>query len=86
MYFSLSIPVGRERNSWMSWDMEHLILHYEEQAESLKVVTVSEYVTCWVARALQREDFQIKNGISGGWKYKFQTAVFLHSQVVKKIM
>lgn len=37
MYFSLGIPVGRERNSWMSWDMEHLILHYKEQAESLKV-------------------------------------------------
>lgn len=45
MYFSLSIPVGRERNSWMFWDMKHLILHYEEQAESLKVVTFSECVT-----------------------------------------
>lgn len=70
----------------MSWDMEHLILHCEEQAESLKVVSVSEYVTYWVATALQPEDFQIKNGISGGWKCKFQTAVFPHSQVVKKIM
>lgn len=72
----------------MSWDVEHLILHYGEQAESksLKVVTVSEYLTCWGARALQPEGFQIKNGISGGWKCKFQTAVFPDSQVVKKIM
>lgn len=70
----------------MSWDMEHLILHYGEQAESLKVVTVSGYVTCWLVRALQPEGFQIKNGISGGWKCKFQTAIFPHSQVVKKIM
>lgn len=47
----------------MSWDMEHLTLHYGEQGESLEVVTVSEDVTCWVARALQPEGFQIKNGI-----------------------
>lgn len=66
----------------MSWDMEHLTLHYGEQGESLEVVTVSEDVTCWVARALQPEGFQIKNGIFGGWKYNFQTAVFPHSQVV----
>lgn len=69
----------------MSWDMEHLTLHYGEQAESLEV-TVSEDVTCWVARALQPEGFQIKNGISAGLKYNFQIAGFPHSQAVKKIM
>lgn len=64
----------------MSWDVKYLILHYGEQPESLKVVTVSEHVTHRVARALQ------PNKKQNFWGVGSATAVLPHSQVVKRII